>query len=84
MRGFDHTDDYILDEVLGLDAEAHGAVSRLVNEGANRVLSLLRHEGLAPGSAEAFRAYIACIHQLYLAGMAVQLRRMGYHMTKIG
>lgn len=83
-RGFDHTDDYILDQVLGLDADGHASTSHLVNECACRVLSLLNHEGLAPGSAEAFRAYIACLHQLYLAGVAVQLHRMGYHMTKLG
>lgn len=84
VYGFDQTDDYILDHVLGLDAGAHAATSHLVNECANRTLSQLHHEGLTPGSAEAFRAFIACLHQLYLAGMAVQLHRMGYHMTKMG
>ncbi len=82
-RGYDHTDDYILDDVLSLGADAHASTSRLVNECACRALSLLHHEGLSPGSAEAFRAYIACLHQLYLAGMAVQLYRMGYHMTRL-
>ena len=28
-------------------------------------------------------AYVACLHQLYLFGVAVQLKRMGYHMTRI-
>ena len=26
---------------------------------------------------------LACLHQLYLMGAAVQLRRMGYHMEKM-
>ena len=32
---------------------------------------------------EAFNAYVACLHQLYLMGAAMQLKRMGYHMTKM-
>ena len=26
---------------------------------------------------------VACLHQLYLFGAAMQLKRMGYHMTKL-
>ena len=32
---------------------------------------------------EAFNGYVACLHQLYLFGTAMQLKRMGYHMTKM-
>ena len=32
---------------------------------------------------EAFDAYVSCLHQLYLFGAAMQLKRMGYHMTKM-
>ena len=31
----------------------------------------------------AFNAYVSCLHQLYLFGAAMQLNRMGYHMTKM-
>ena len=31
----------------------------------------------------AFNGYVACLHQLYLMGAAMQLKRMGYHMTKM-
>ena len=27
--------------------------------------------------------YVTCLHQLYLFGAAMQLKRMGYHMTKM-
>ena len=33
--------------------------------------------------AKAFNGYVACLHQLYLFGAAMQLKRMGYHMTKM-
>lgn len=44
--------------------------------------SMLRHENIEPGTPEAFRAYVACLHQLYLMGMAVELKALGYRMTK--
>jgi hypothetical protein len=31
----------------------------------------------------AFNGYVACLRQLYLMGAAMQLKRMGYHMTKM-
>ena len=34
--------------------------------------------------SEAFRGYVAALHQLYLMGMAMELKRLGYHMTKWG
>ena len=39
------------------------------------------HQRLEPGTKEAFNAYVACLHQLYLFGGAMQLKPMGYHMT---
>ena len=58
---------------------AEGA--KVVADCAGRVYSSLRHSQLEPGTAEAFRGYISCLHQLYLAGMCVQLHRLGYHMS---
>ena len=43
----------------------------------------LMHQDIEPGTKEAFLAYVACLHLLYLFGVAVQLKRMGYHMTRI-
>ena len=41
------------------------------------------HQQIEPSTKEAFNAYVSCLHQLYLMGAAVQLRRMGYHMTRM-
>ena len=41
------------------------------------------HQHLEPGTKEAFNGYVVCLHQLYLMGAAMQLKRMGYHMTKM-
>ena len=81
QRGFDCMDEYILEDVLRLKGEGLKEINDLVAECASRTYSMLRHTPIEPGTREAFDAYVACLHQLYLMGAAVQLKRMGYHMT---
>lgn len=83
-RGFDAMDEHIRGFVLGLKGQEYDALERLVGQCAARTYNLLRHGGFEAGTKEAFQAYVACLHQLYLMGAAVQLKRMGYHMTKVG
>lgn len=82
-RGYDSMDEYIRQDVLLLGGEDYEAIEKLTGECAARVYSSLRHQHIEPGTKEAFNAYIVCLHQLYLMGAAVQLKRMGYHMTKM-
>lgn len=81
--GFDVMDEYIRGTVLRLTQPAYDDTERLVQECAERTYSLLMRQGLEPGTEAAFRGYVACLHQLYLMGAYVQLRRMGYHMVKM-
>ena len=83
-RGYDNMDEYIREEELKLDNKASADLESLASECAAKVHSTLMHQHIEPGTREAFFAYVACLHQLYLMGAAVQLKRMGYHMTKIG
>ncbi|WP_455062307.1 hypothetical protein [Prevotella sp.] len=80
---YDHMDDYICEKVLLLSTEDHQRLASVVGECAARTNSLLHHLGLAPGSPEAFHSYVAALHQLYTMGAAMQLKTMGYHMTKL-
>ena len=80
---YDHMDDYILDSVLCLDADTRRRVNDTVAESASRTYSRICHMHFEPSSAEAFRAYTAALHQMYLMGIAVELKRLGYHMAKI-
>lgn len=80
---FDHMDDYICQQVLLLDENAHKALSNIVAECAVRTYNTLIHQGLEPGTEAAFRGFIAALHQMYLMGAAVQLNSMGYHMTRL-
>ena len=80
-RGYDGLDEYIREEVLLLAGADYVGLEKLVGECASRVYNALRRQNIEPGTREAFNAYVACLHQLYLMGVAVQLKRMGYHMT---
>jgi ASC-1-like (ASCH) protein len=82
-RGYDSMDEYIREEVLQLTGVDYTALEKLVGECASRVYNALMHQRIEPGTKEAFNAYVSCLHQLYLMGTAMQLKRMGYHMTKM-
>lgn len=83
QRGFDNLDEYILDEVLDLQGDAAEESQTLVGDCAERVKRELFGLDVEPGTADAFKAYIACLKVMYQMGMAVQLNAMGYHMTKL-
>ena len=76
-------DEYIREDVLLLQGNDYTALEKMVGECASRVYNALMRQRLEPGTKEAFYAYVACLHQLYLMGAAMQLKRMGYHMTNM-
>ena len=79
-RGYDAMDEYIREDVLRLRGSDYDALEKLVGECASRVNNALTHQHFEPGTREAFNGYVTCLHQLYLFGAAVQLKRMGYRM----
>lgn len=82
-RGYDNLDEYVREDVLLLRGDAYAQTERLVSECASRTHALLMRQGFEPGTADAMRAYVACLRQLYLMGMSVELHRQGYHMEKV-
>ena len=82
-RGFDNLDEYILDEVLDLHGDDAEAMQNLVGDCAERAKRALFKRDIEPGTVEAFKGYVACLQCMYQLGMAVQLKAMGYHMTKL-
>ena len=95
-RGYDHLDEYIREDVLQFLRPAdsqrpelerqdtdYAVVEKVTGECASRVYNALMHQRIESGTKEAFNGYVACLHQLYLFGAAMQLKRMGYHMTKM-
>ena len=82
-RGYDCMDEYIREEILQLSGNEYVTLEKMVGECASRVHNALMRQQIEPGTKEAFNAYVSSLHQLYLMGAAVQLKRMGYHMTKM-
>ncbi len=80
-EGYDTMDEHIRRDVLHLKGESFDATEALVEECAARSYAILCRENIEPGTRDAFIAYVACLHQLYLMGMAVQLHRLGYKMS---
>ena len=83
QRDFDHMDDYICEKVPLLAEEDHALMTKTVGECASRTYNLLYHQHLEPGTPEAFQGYVSALHQMYLMGMSMELKRLGYHMTKL-
>lgn len=82
-RGYDDMDQTVVEDILGYKDEAAEQITSLVAECASRVFSILNHEHIEPGTQAALGCYIAALHQLYLAGMAMELNALGYHMTPL-
>lgn len=82
-RGYDSMDEYIREELLLLQGDDYTMLEKVVGECASRVYNALMRQHIEPGTKAAFEAFVACLHQLYLLGAAMQLKRMGYHMTKM-
>ena len=82
-RDYDHLDEYIREEVLQLQGVDYTALEKITGECASRVYNALMHQHIEPGTKETFDAYVSSLHQFYLFGVAMQLKRMGYHMTKM-
>ena len=82
-RGYNSMDEYIREELLLLQGDDYTMLEKVVGECASRVYNALMRQHIEPGTKAAFEAFVACLHQLYLFGAAMQLKRMGYHMTKM-
>lgn len=82
-RGYDNMDEYINEEVLLLNPDEARQNTRIVGDCATIAYRTLMHEKFEPSTPIAFHAYTRTLHQLYVAGIEVQLKRMGYKMTKL-
>lgn len=82
-RGYDTMDEYIREEVLGMKGEAYSDAEKFVGNISQTVHHTLMREHLEPATSLAFHAYVACLHQMYLFGAAVELYALGYKMHKV-
>ncbi len=82
-RGYDAMDEYVCEDVLMVRGKEEETLSQVVSECASRVNADLMRGRFEPGTKEAFEAYVTCLRQLYFFGVAMQLKRMEYHMERI-
>ncbi|MDY3272339.1 MAG: hypothetical protein SOX54_08480 [Prevotella sp.] len=82
-RGFDNIDDYICDEVLLLTSDEKATTQKQVVNVASFADSLLMHSGAENGTENAFKCFLITLNSLYRYGCYMQLKRMGYKMTRM-
>jgi hypothetical protein len=84
-RGFDYMDEYITEVLLCLPLESEGAtkLEELIRGCAERALSLIRKEQIEAQSVMAFHIFARTTKVMFEAGVAVQLRSMGYNYVKV-
>ncbi len=84
-RGFDCMDEYITEILLchPLGSEAAEKVEDMVRTTAESAQSLIRKEGIEPQSIMAFHVFARTTKVMFEAGVAVQLKRMGYNYVKV-
>lgn len=84
-RGFDCMDEYITEILLTtpLNSPEAEKIENMVRSTAEVALSLIRKEQVEAQSVMAFHIFARTTKVMFEAGVAVQLRRMGYNYVKV-
>lgn len=83
-RGYDTMDDYILEDILGLPEKEASEEADRVGKCASIAYHDLMAAHIQPSTAQALEAYRDTIKALYMMGVAMELKSLGYKMTKMG
>lgn len=85
-RGWDDLDEHVTRDILGLplNSKDAAAIASLLSSCAECVMCFFRHEGIEPGTADAYRAFIKSNSAMYRVGAALELKRMKYHFVPLG
>ena len=85
VRGFDCMDEHILEDILELknNPTRQQELTRLAQECAELALSLIRKEGIAPQSVEAFQMFAKTTEIMFNIGVSVTLYALGYRYHKV-
>lgn len=84
-RGFDCMDEYITEILLALPLGSPEAdkIEDMVRSTAELAQLLIRKEGIEAQSVMAFHIFARTTKVMFEAGVAVQLRRLGYNYVKV-
>ena len=78
-RGFDDMDDHITDNIL---EDAQLSVPAMQSCSAAAYHFLLK-EAPEPGTADAYRMFLAAVEDLFKIGAAIWLHHLGYKLEKV-
>lgn len=78
-RGFDDMDDHIAESILFETKESRSAMQAC----ALQAWDFLQRQASEPGTAEAYRLFLATVEVMYKIGAAVELHRQGYKFEKV-
>lgn len=78
-RGFDDMDDHITDNIL---RDRKHSVPAMQSTAASAYHFLMR-ESPEPGTAEAYRMFLATVEVMFKTGAAIELCRLGYKFELI-
>ena len=78
-RGFDDMDDHITDDIL---RDRRHSVPAMQSTAASAYHFLMR-ESPEPGTAEAYRMFLATMEVMFKVGAAIELCRQGYKFEKV-
>ena len=82
-RGFDCMDEYILEEVLRLDADTAQRLTTHVQDCARCTETAIRKEQVEPSTPLAFNIFMTSVNTLYRLGAAVELHALGYRLERM-
>ncbi len=84
-RGFDDMDEQIVQRVLGytLDGEPARRIADILSNCAVEALTMIRHEGIEPGSPRAWHVFTRTIRTLYRLGASIELFLLGYKLERL-
>lgn len=83
-RGFDNMDEYILEDLLGIDliSEENNKLEEMLRSLAQSSVSQIRREQIEAGTSEAFYIFASTAKIMFKIGVAIELKRLGYRYEK--
>lgn len=84
-RGFDRLDEYVTESLLALPLYSQQAhkLEDMVRSTARSALAMIRKENIEAQSATAFHVFARTVKVMFEAGVAVELRRLGYKYVRV-
>ncbi|MEG1587525.1 MAG: hypothetical protein RR346_11710 [Bacteroidales bacterium] len=84
-RGFDALDEHVAEDMLGLklDSPEYKAIEDLMRSCAQTVLTMIRREDIEPQSADAFHIFAYSVKVMFLLGVSIELKQLGYKYEKM-